>query len=273
MQPSPQQLHGKVALITGASSGIGREAARLFARHGARLVLTARRQAQLQTLVAEIEQDGGQAIALAGDVRDEPLAQALVETATERFGGLDIAFNNAGMTGDPCALPDLSLQAWQDAIATNLTSAFLGARHQIPALLARGGGSLIFTSTFVGHTAGLPGMGAYAASKAGLVGLTQVIAAEYGPHGLRANALLPGAPTLPWAAPAPHARGARLRRKPARAQAPRHARRNRGGGAVSGVGRIQLHHGDGHGGRWWRVHQPNLNEIPGRHAQARGRSA
>src|SRR5256885_10566989 len=71
MQPSPQQLHGKVALITGASSGIGREAARLFARHGARLVLTARRQPELQALVAEIEQDGGQAIALAGDVRDE----------------------------------------------------------------------------------------------------------------------------------------------------------------------------------------------------------
>ena len=183
MQPSSQQLHGKVALITGASSGIGREAARLFARHGARLVLTARRQPELQALVAEIEQDGGQAIALAGDVRDEPLARALVETATARFGGLDIAFNNAGMTGDPCALPDLSLQAWQEAIATNLTSAFLGAKHQIPALLARGGGSLIFTSTFVGYTAGLPGMGAYAASKAGLVGLTQVIAAEYGPRG------------------------------------------------------------------------------------------
>ena len=137
MQPSSQQLHGKVALITGASSGIGREAARLFARHGARLVLTARRQPELQALVAEIEQDGGQAIALAGDVRDEPLARALVETATARFGGLDIAFNNAGMTGDPCALPDLSLQAWQEAIATNLTSAFLGAKHQIPALLAR----------------------------------------------------------------------------------------------------------------------------------------
>ncbi|ABX37086.1 short-chain dehydrogenase/reductase SDR [Delftia acidovorans SPH-1] len=209
MQPSPQQLHGKVALITGASSGIGREAARLFARHGARLVLTARRQPELQALVAEIEQDGGQAIALAGDVRDEPLAQALVETATERFGGLDIAFNNAGMTGDPCALPDLSLQAWQDAIATNLTSAFLGAKHQIPALLARGGGSLIFTSTFVGHTAGLPGMGAYAASKAGLVGLTQVIAAEYGPRGLRANALLPGGTDTPMgraSTPTPEAR-------------------------------------------------------------------
>ncbi|WP_047469394.1 SDR family oxidoreductase, partial [Delftia sp. ZNC0008] len=137
------------------------------------------------------------------------LARALVETATARFGGLDIAFNNAGMTGDPCALPDLSLQAWQEAIATNLTSAFLGAKHQIPALLARGGGSLIFTSTFVGYTAGLPGMGAYAASKAGLVGLTQVIAAEYGPRGLRANALLPGGTDTPMgraSTPTPEAR-------------------------------------------------------------------
>jgi NAD(P)-dependent dehydrogenase (short-subunit alcohol dehydrogenase family) len=205
MQPLPpsqpslpaQQLQGKVALITGASSGIGREAARLFARHGARLVLTARRQQELQALAAEIVQHGGQAVAVAGDIRDEQLARTLVETAAGHFGGLDIAFNNAGMTGDACTVPDLSLQAWQEAMDTNLTSAFLGARHQIPALVARGGGSLIFTSTFVGHTAGLPGMGAYAASKAGLIGLTQVIAAEWGPQGVRANALLPGGTDTP----------------------------------------------------------------------------
>jgi NAD(P)-dependent dehydrogenase (short-subunit alcohol dehydrogenase family) len=91
----------------------------------------------------------------------------------------------------------LSLAGWRDTLDTNLTSAFLGAKHQVPAMIERGGGSLIFTSTFVGHTVGFPGMAAYAASKAGLIGLMQVIAAEYGPQGIRANALLPGGTDTP----------------------------------------------------------------------------
>ena len=94
------QLAGKVAIITGASSGIGYETAKLFAREGARLVLVARRQAELDKLVADIEAMGTHAAALAGDVRDDALAHAAVATALDRFGGLDIAFNNAGMTGD-----------------------------------------------------------------------------------------------------------------------------------------------------------------------------
>ncbi|WP_280192741.1 SDR family oxidoreductase [Delftia sp. PS-11] len=203
------KLKGKVAIITGASSGIGQEAARLFAAAGARLVLTARREAELQALAADIQAQGGEALAIAGDIRDEALAQELVQAATARFGGLDIAFNNAGMTGQACSLPDMPLAEWQQVLDTNLTSAFLGARHQIPALLARGGGSLIFTSSFVGHTAGLPGMGAYAAAKAGLVGLTQVIAAEFGARGIRANALLPGGTDTPMgraSTPTPQAR-------------------------------------------------------------------
>lgn len=191
------QLAGKVAIITGASSGIGYETAKLFAREGARLVLVARRQAELDKLVADIEAMGTHAAALAGDVRDDALAQAAVATALDRFGGLDIAFNNAGMTGDATPVHKVSPEAWREILDTNLTSAFLGVRHQIPALLERGGGSLIFTSTFVGHTAGFPGMGAYAASKAGLIGLTQVIAAEYGAQGIRANALLPGGTDTP----------------------------------------------------------------------------
>ncbi len=204
-----QSLQGKTAIITGASSGIGQAAARLFAQAGAKLVLTARRAPELQALVAEIEATGGQAVAIAGDVRDEALARSLVETATTRFGGLDIAFNNAGTTGRPCSLPDLPLQEWQHTMDTNLTSAFLGARHQIPAMLARGGGSLVFTSSFVGHTAGLAGMGAYAASKAALTGLVQVIAAEFGARGIRANALLPGGTDTPMgraSTPTPQAR-------------------------------------------------------------------
>jgi NAD(P)-dependent dehydrogenase (short-subunit alcohol dehydrogenase family) len=91
----------------------------------------------------------------------------------------------------------VSLAGWNEAIAINLTSAFLAAKHQAPAMLERGGGSLIFTSTFVGHTASFPGVAPYAASKAGLIGLVQTLAAEFGPRGVRANALLPGAVDTP----------------------------------------------------------------------------
>lgn len=185
-------LSGKIAIVTGASSGIGRATAKLFAKEGAKLVVTARRAEELEKLAAEIAAEGGEAAALAGDIREEAHAKALVELACSRFGGLDVAFNNAGTLGAMGPISDLTLDGWNDTLATNLTSAFLGAKHQIPAMVARGSGSLIFTSTFVGYTAGLPGMSAYAASKAGLIGLTQVLAAEYGHQGVRVNAILPG---------------------------------------------------------------------------------
>jgi NAD(P)-dependent dehydrogenase (short-subunit alcohol dehydrogenase family) len=192
-------LANKVAIITGASSGIGRATAHLFAEEGASVVVAARRRTELDTLVAEIHADGGTAIACHGDVGDERHARELVELATDKFGGLDIAFNNAGAVGEMGSASQISLDTWQMALDTNLTGPFLGAKHQIPAMLERGGGSLIFTSTFVGHTAGMPGMAAYAASKAGLIGLMQVLAAEYGPHGIRVNALLPGGTDTPGA--------------------------------------------------------------------------
>jgi len=192
-------LTNKVAIVTGASSGIGRATAKLFAEEGARVVVAARRQDELEALVAEIEDTHGTALALAGDVREEAYAKALVDLAVERFGGLDIAFNNVGAVGQMGPVSDLSLAGWRETLDTNLTSAFLGAKYQVPAMIERGGGSLIFTSTFVGHTVGMPGMTSYAASKAGLIGLTQVLAAEYGPQGLRVNALLPGGTDTPAA--------------------------------------------------------------------------
>ena len=145
-------LSKKVAIITGASSGIGYATARLFAREGAKVVVAARRQPELDALVEDITQAGGHAVALAGDVKDESFAKALVELAIGRFGGLDVAFNNAGTTGEMGATPDVSLSGWEDTIKTNLTSAFLGAKYQLPAMLERNCGSLIFTSTFVGYT-------------------------------------------------------------------------------------------------------------------------
>ena len=191
-------LSGKVAIITGASAGIGRATAKLFAREGASIVVGARRQAELNSLVAEIAEAGGSAVALAGDVRDEAFAKALVELATSKFGGLDIGFNNAGTLGKlGLSVPDMALADWEDTLATSLSSAFLGAKYQIPAMLKRDGGSLIFTSSFVGYTAAFPQTAAYASTKAGLIGLTKALAVEYGPQKIRVNALLPGGTDTP----------------------------------------------------------------------------
>jgi len=187
------RLNGKVALVTGASSGIGRATARLFAAEGARVVVGARRAAELDELVAEIAAAGGSAVALAGDVRSEAYAQALVALAVQRYGRLDVAFNNAGTLGEGGPSIEVSEAGWADTLAINLTGAFLGAKHQIAQMLKNGGGSVIFTSTFVGYTVAFPGTTAYAASKSGLIGLTQALAAEYGPRQVRVNAVLPGA--------------------------------------------------------------------------------
>lgn len=192
-----KSLSGKIAIVTGASSGIGRSTAKLFAKEGAKVVVAARRQAELDRLVKEIIDEGGEAIAMSGDVKDEPFSRALVELAKESYGGVDIAFNNAGIIGESGPISDVTLEQWEETMRTNLTSAFLGVKYQVPAMLERGGGSIIFTSTFVGHTVGLPEMAAYSASKSGLIGLMQSLAAELGPSGVRVNSLLPGGTDTP----------------------------------------------------------------------------
>lgn len=187
------QLNDKTIIITGASSGIGETAAVLFAAEGANLVLGARRERLLQQLATKINDSGGSAVCLAGDVRDEAFADDLVQLAEADFGGLDGAFNNAGMMGDTVAVPDMETANWKEVIATNLTSAFFAAKYQIPALKQRGRGSIVFTSSFVGYSnGGMPGMGAYAASKAGLIGLAKSLSTEHGTDGIRVNTLLPG---------------------------------------------------------------------------------
>ena len=192
-------LNGKTIIITGASSGIGAAAARIFAAEGAKLVLGARRAERLEDLTEEISANGGEAAFLAGSVEDGGYAEALVALAETRFGGLDGAFNNAGIMGDMAPVPDMADDNWHKVMAVNLNSGFYAAKFQIPAMRKRGGGSMVFTSTFVGHTIGLPGMGAYAASKAGLIGMTQVLAVENGPENIRVNALLPGGTMTPMA--------------------------------------------------------------------------
>lgn len=185
-------LDGKVALVTGASSGIGRAIALKFAEQGAALVLTARRGALLEAVAKEIRQSGGRAEFVAGDITQAETHEQLIEAANSRFGGLDIAINNAGIVGALKPLAEMTLEEWQATLNTNLEAAFLGARSQIPAMLHRGGGSIVFTSSFVGTSVGLPGMSAYGAAKAALMGLVKGITADYAAQGIRANALLPG---------------------------------------------------------------------------------
>lgn len=191
------KLTGKVAIVTGASSGIGRATALLFAKEGASVVVGARREAELNSVVAQIRTEGGEAIALAGDVVSEVYAKALVELALRQYGRLDIAFNNAGTLGEMGPSTEVSAQGFADTLQTNLTSAFLGAKYQLPAMVKLGGGSIIFTATFVGYSFAFPGVAAYAASKAGLIGLTQALATEFGPQQVRVNAILPGAVDTP----------------------------------------------------------------------------
>lgn len=185
-------LHGKVAIVTGASAGIGRAIACLFAEHGAAVVLAARGREDLKQLADDIRSKGGQARLVPGDVREAATHEQCVAAALREFGGLDIAINNAGTVGAVRPLAEIAPDDWQQVLDTNLTAAYLGARSQIPAMLSRGGGSIVFTSSFVGTSVGLPGMTAYGAAKAGLMGLVKGITADYAAQGIRANALLPG---------------------------------------------------------------------------------
>jgi NAD(P)-dependent dehydrogenase (short-subunit alcohol dehydrogenase family) len=192
------ELENRSIIITGASSGIGAAAALLFAAEGANVVLGARRSVELEALAGSINRGNGRAVYLSGDVKDKGYADALVDLATKEFGGLHGAFNNAGIVGEMGPIPDMGLANWSDVISVNLTAAFLAAKAQIPAMTKQGGGSIVFTSSFVGFSnGGMPGMGAYAASKAGLIGLVQSLASDHAAEGVRVNALLPGGTVTP----------------------------------------------------------------------------
>ncbi len=187
------EFANKTIIVTGASSGIGAATALLLASRGANVVLGARRADVLAEITGQIIQSNGQAVWQQTDVTSAEDVAALVALAVNRFGGLDGAFNNAGTVGDMGPCENLTSQNWRTVMDVNLTGAFLCAQAQIPALRRRGGGALVMTSSFVGvSNGGMAGMSAYAAAKAGVVGLMQNLAIELAEEGIRANAILPG---------------------------------------------------------------------------------
>ena len=186
-----KQLENKVAIITGGSSGIGHAAARLFARHGARLVLVARRRTELDALVAQLADGGAQAVACVGDVGDAACAQGAVALALQRFGGLDIAFNNAGTLGPMGPTQEVALEDWRATVDTNLTSAFLCSQAAHIAMKRGGGGKIINIGSMM-SIFGASFAPAYAASKGGIVQFTRSCAVAWAPDNVQCNVILPG---------------------------------------------------------------------------------
>ena len=185
------RLLGKKALVTGAASGIGRATAGLFALEGARVVLSDISREPGQKAAREIGE--GSALFLEANVAEELAVKAMVARAVEWLGGLDILINNAGVggVGLPKPLADLSLQTWDTTIDTNLKGTYLVSKHCLPHLVASGGGAIVnLVSTY--SMVGGPGLGAYCASKGGILALTRNMALDYAIHKVRANALAPG---------------------------------------------------------------------------------
>ena len=184
-------LKNKVALVTGASSGIGRAVALVWAREGARVVVSDMNRAGGEETVALVRAQGGESIFLAADVGQPKDAQSLVEQTVAHFGRLDVACNNAGIGGPSAPIADYPLEGWAQVININLSGVFYGMQQQIAAMLKTGGGSIVNMASVLGAV-GFATNSAYTAAKHGVVGLTQVAALEYSGKGIRINAVGPG---------------------------------------------------------------------------------
>lgn len=185
------RFHNKIVLITGASSGIGEATAYAFAREGANLFLVARRKERGEAVAKRIRDQGGTATFHQADMADRSQIANMIKACVAHFGGLDVAFNNAGIDGAfNVDTPDHPEDAWDDLLAINLTGVWFCMRHQIPAMLENGGGAIVNMASMAG-VKGFPGSSGYAASKFGVVGITKAAALEYADRGIRVNAVCP----------------------------------------------------------------------------------
>jgi NAD(P)-dependent dehydrogenase (short-subunit alcohol dehydrogenase family) len=184
-------LSGKVAIVTGASRGIGEAIALTFAQAGARLVLSSRKQEGLDAVAAKIREQGGQALALAAHIGDTEAVNALVARAVEQFGGLDIAVNNAATNPHFGPLLTADEGQWQKILDVNVMGYFRVAKAVAPEMQKRGGGKIINIASVAGLRP-LPGMGVYSVSKAAVLMLTEALAQELGTHNIQVNAIAPG---------------------------------------------------------------------------------
>lgn len=194
------RLSGKVALITGGNAGIGESIAKLFAEEGAAVVVTGRRQAELDRVVREILVKGGKAFAVAGTVTDEAHAHAAVQQTLATFGKVDVLVNNAGVGDFGKRLHEMDDTAWANVLDVNLTGVFRMTRAVLPQMLKQNGGAIVNISS-IASLVGIPMLSAYAASKGALDALTRSIAIDYAPEGIRCNVVNPGLIDTPMAAP------------------------------------------------------------------------
>lgn len=187
---------GKVALVTGAGRGIGAAIASLFASEGAAVVVCDRDVEAAAAVVQAIQSRGGESVPIAADVTKEDDVAAVMSTAIDRYGRLDCAVNNAGISGRFGSFIDLPIEEWQEMISSNLTSVFLCLKYELGIMAAQGFGSIVNISSGAGIVAA-PGLPHYTASKHGVLGLTKCAAQEYAAKGVRVNAILPGTTRTP----------------------------------------------------------------------------